>query len=80
MGISLTLFLNLNCLMLILFPYGKMFAQKGVNKAESFSKSVCFAFIIFLQNNQLEILYHNLTHIQIDLYYCVFFLLYSNLC
>ena len=41
MGISLTLFLNLNCLMLILFPYGKMFAQKGVNKAESFSKSVC---------------------------------------
>lgn len=41
MGISLILFLNLNCLMLILFPYGKMFAQRGVNKAEGFSKSVC---------------------------------------
>lgn len=41
MGISLILFLNINFLILILFPYGRMFAQRGVNIFEGFAKSVC---------------------------------------
>lgn len=41
MEISLTHFLNINFLIMTLFPYGRMFLQKGINKFEGFAKSFC---------------------------------------
>lgn len=41
MGISLTLFLNINLLLMVMFPYGRMFAHQGEKRIENYSKSVC---------------------------------------